>query len=140
MIKKALITGHAGFIGRHLADALKSFDVQLQECAIDLLKERLIGQGYQKQDYVFHLAAKSPAATDAVDTAQIMRDNVSMTMNVLEFALAAGAKVVVASSSHVYPPVMGKDWRPLVESEMVPGKTMSAFGSSKQKIPAKYFY
>ncbi len=131
--KKVFITGHTGFIGRHLVDTLKSYGARVQGSEVDLLKERLVSHGYQPPDYVFHLAAKSPAATDVVDTARIIRDNVSMTMNVLEFARAASAKVVVASSSHVYAPVAGKDGHPLDESEVVPGQAMSAFGISKQE-------
>ena len=131
--KKVFITGHTGFIGRHLVVKLRSFGAQVQGCEIDLLRESLAAPGCQNQDYIFHLAAKSPAATDTVNTTQLIQDNLNMTKNVLELARMIGAKVIVASSSHVYSPVTGKEGHPFTESEIVFGKTLSAFGISKQE-------
>jgi len=131
--KNVFVTGHSGFIGSHLVKKLTSLGANIQRCEIDLLKEDLKGKNYMVPDYIFHLASRSPSATDAVDASKIIEDNANMTKNVLEFARETFAKVIFVSSSHVYPPITADIAHPWKESDIEYGKALSTFGLSKQK-------
>jgi UDP-glucuronate 4-epimerase len=116
-----VVTGAAGFIGSHLAEALVAgghevvgldaftdyYDVELkQENAraldvrrVDLAEDRLDFSGF---DGVFHLAGQ-PGARSFGDVFPLyLRRNVLATQRVFEAAAAAGARVVFTSSSSIY--------------------------------------
>jgi UDP-glucuronate 4-epimerase len=116
-----VVTGAAGFIGSHLADALVAagHDVVGVDCftdyydpaekeenargldvlRIDLAEEPL---DLRRIDGVFHLAGQ-PGVRSFGDVFPLyLRRNVLATQRVLETAGAAGVRVVFASSSSVY--------------------------------------
>jgi nucleoside-diphosphate-sugar epimerase len=115
------VTGAAGFIGSHLTEALleRGHDVLAIDCftdyydvarkeenardldvqRVDLAEDELDFGGL---DGVFHLAGQ-PGARSFGDVFPIyLRRNVLATQRVFEAAVAAGVKVVWASSSSVY--------------------------------------
>lgn len=129
--KKVFITGANGFIGAHLVIYLKRNGAVVEECKADLLKEKLDESAYVAPDYIFHLAAIAPAVSDNVEAAKIIKDNVKITKKVLEFATVSKAKIILVSSSHVYPPSSNLvGWK---ESEVEWGNAVSVYGLSKQR-------
>jgi nucleoside-diphosphate-sugar epimerase len=120
------VTGAAGFIGSHLAEALAArghdvvgldaftdyYDRQLKEAnarllqhqgvevrRLDLVEDEL---GLAGVDGVFHLAAQ-PGVRSFGDVFPLyVRHNVLASQRVFEAAAAAGSRVVFASSSSVY--------------------------------------
>jgi nucleoside-diphosphate-sugar epimerase len=115
------VTGAAGFVGSHLAEALRGlghdvvgldcftdyYDVGLKEenardldvRRVDLAAEPLAFHGF---DAVFHLAGQPGMRSFGTVFPDYLRRNVLASQRVFEAAVAAGVKVVWASSSSVY--------------------------------------
>ena len=140
-----LVTGAAGFIGSHLAEALQAaghevvgvdcftdyYDPALKEenargldvRRLDLAEDELDLDGI---DGIFHLAGQ-PGVKSFGDVFPLyLRRNVLATQRVFETAAAAGVRVVFASSSSVY----GEAER-YPTDEDVPPRPVSPYGITK---------
>jgi nucleoside-diphosphate-sugar epimerase len=114
---EALVTGSAGFIGRHLVEALIGRGYRVT--GVDR-RSAVPGHGYRhhrldlaaptpdlaalaaRADLVFHLAARPGVRESSVELSGLRwRDNVAATRNLLEVTPLA-TRVVVTSSSSVY--------------------------------------
>ncbi len=124
MTGKTIITGGAGFIGSHLATLLKHqgrrlllidnlstgrrFNVEpLLDDPGDLL-EADAGEAVRHPglldgvEEIYHLAAAVGVKLVVDDPPSMIRNNIDETTAVLETAAAAGARVLITSSSEVY--------------------------------------
>jgi UDP-glucose 4-epimerase len=152
---RTLVTGGAGFIGSHLAErlvaegdevlvlddlstgSLENLGGLLRESrfrfrAGSVTDERAVAEVMAGAERVFHLAAAVGVRLVALDPARALETNVRGTEIVARQAAAAGAPMLLASSSEVY----GKGAKlPLAEDDdLVLGPTTSArwsYGCSK---------
>jgi len=140
-----VVTGAAGFIGSHLAEALQSaghdvvgmdaftdyYDPALKEenargldvRRLDLAADELDFAGF---DGVFHLAARPGVRSFGDVFPQYLRDNVLATQRVFEAAVRDVVRVVFASSSSVY----GETER-YPTPEDTPPRPLSPYGITK---------
>ncbi len=139
---KALITGGAGFIGHHLAKALKNYDVTVIDNlssgkrefinGVKFIEGDITDREFAKScvkgfDIVFHLAANADVKRGSVDTSVDIEQNILATHNVLEAMRINGIKnIVFTSTSTVY----GSALMPTAEN-YGPLKPESMYGASK---------
>jgi len=138
-----LVTGGAGFVGSHLADALvDDNDVRvLDDCSRgsrdavpgaaefvegDIRDVATVERACTGVDLVFHQAANISVEHSVEDPVGSHRVNVDGTLNVLEAARDADARVVFASSAAVYGEPSAV---PVVESQ--PKAPSSPYGAEK---------
>lgn len=146
-MKNVLITGGAGFIGRHLADYL----LARGDYAVSVLDNESLGdrkhldlsrvrfhhgdlrntddlrKALEGQDAVVHLAADTRVMDSIEDPANNFDNNVVGTFNLLQVAREAGiARIVAASTGGA---ILG-DVTPPVHERMAPQPT-SPYGASK---------
>lgn len=101
-VRKALITGATGFLGRHLAAALAGAGVEVVGTARatghDILRDELPLDGV---DHVFHLAAATGVPAAWADPAETLLVNSHGTVRVLDQCRRAGCPMTLAST-YVY--------------------------------------
>lgn len=103
---KVVVTGHRGFVGSHVVEALRSaghdvFGVDLAGSPPRDIRDP--GLRLPPADCVVHLAARPGVAWSVDHPSECMSHNVAGTAQVLDAARLAGIpKVVFASSSTVY--------------------------------------
>jgi UDP-glucose 4-epimerase len=117
-VSRAVVTGGAGFLGSHVADALaqRGFEVVVfdrqpspwlgpgQRMAVgDVLDAEALAAAFAGAECVFHLAALADLDLAHGDAAATARENVLGTVAALEAARAAGVvRFVLASTVYVY--------------------------------------
>jgi UDP-glucose 4-epimerase len=145
-LPRTLITGGAGFIGRHLSDHLLEHGHEVtvidneslgDRRHLDLDKVRFIEGdlrdrdqlrgALEGQDAVVHLAADTRVMDSIEDPANNFDNNVVGTFNLLELCRELGVRRVVAASTGGA--ILG-DVEPPVHEEMAPHPT-SPYGASK---------
>jgi GDP-4-dehydro-6-deoxy-D-mannose reductase len=103
----AFVTGGGGFAGGHLV-ALLDGAVAPSRAELDLLDAEAVRRAVAESapERVFHLAALASVARSWEEPRTVLRDNVEMTMNLLNAVRdeAPDAVVVLVSSSEIYGP------------------------------------
>jgi GDP-4-dehydro-6-deoxy-D-mannose reductase len=100
-VKRVLVTGADGFVGRHLGPELGETFAGYEG---DVLNEGALAAAVRGADAVVHLAAESSVGASWEDPLRAWRVNVDGTVNVLAAVRAerATARVLVASTCEVY--------------------------------------
>ena len=104
-MKKIMVTGSLGFIGKHLCRKLVELGYEFE--GIDLLDDKdirkLEPRDFKGIEYVFHLAAK-PKVQQSIEKPIFTNEhNINGTLNILWCAKEAGVKrVIYSSSSSIY--------------------------------------
>jgi UDP-glucose 4-epimerase len=149
MMKTALVTGGAGFIGSHLTKSLLAdgYKVRvldnystgrvenLQECYRDIeiiegdiRDPEAVARSIKKVDFIFHLAAQISVVASMKDPAECFDINVTGTNLILQQAARNGVeKVIISSSAAVYG---NQDILPIKELSLL--KPLSPYAASKQ--------
>ncbi len=131
---RAVITGGNGFVGRHLASALRAsgHDVTiLDRNEVDVSDADAVGAALRaaRPEMVFHLAALSHVGESWSDPDAVERVNVGGTVAVLDGSERAGADVVVVVGSAEEYGRVTPDEIPLHEDR--PVAPVSPYGRSK---------
>jgi UDP-glucose 4-epimerase len=138
MIKRAIVTGASGMIGRRLIRRLidkgvstVAVDSQQDEHGCQFLLRDLVEAGSLDSVVtpgccIFHLAARADVSRSVTDPLGDFQINVGATINVLEAARRSGASVVFTSSAAVFDPQS-----PLPHQERAPKRPVSPYGTAK---------
>ena len=106
---RVLITGAAGFAGRHLSELAVSEGAEVVAPTreeLDLRDAEATRAAFEAAgpDRVFHLAADASVAESWQSPAATIRNNVDSTLSVLEALRETGTPVLIAGSGEVYGP------------------------------------
>ncbi len=151
-MKKALVTGIAGFAGSHLAeylltkdftvfgfyhpkhpiDNLDSIKSKLNLIPADILDPARVSEGIKNvtPDYVFHLAAFSSPPASFISPRETLENNINGQINILEAlkTIKSKAKILVIGSADEYGKINEKD---LPATEGTPLLPISPYAVSK---------
>jgi GDP-4-dehydro-6-deoxy-D-mannose reductase len=134
---KAVVTGAAGFVGRHLVAHCEARGDQVipldrhGDDAVDVTDADAVRAAVlaAQPDAVFHLAAVSHVGDSWSAPARVLRVNTEGTLNVLRACIEAEvARVVVVGSADIYGAVAEHDL-PLTEN--APSRPITPYGASK---------
>jgi UDP-glucose 4-epimerase len=141
---RALVTGGAGFIGSHVVDALlaRGDEVHVVDDLSNGKREQVPAAATlhvhdirepldaivreTETDGIVHLAAQADVRVSVADPTRDASVNVLGTINVLEAARHAGARVVFASTGGA---IYGECTRPALEDD--PCRPLAPYGASK---------
>jgi len=128
-MKKVLITGSSGFVGKKLTAALQDWGVDV--VGFDLTDGKDINDdhafnGVDAVDIVVHLAAKVFVPDAFKNAAEIYKANINGTINALEYCREHAVKRFVYTSSYVYG---NPEYLPIDENH--PTKISNPYGRSK---------
>ncbi len=147
MSKRAIVTGGAGFIGSHVADALLAdgYEVRVIDdlssgvaervpsgaelVELDIVEQRVLREAFDafQPEAVYHLAAQASVVASVADPGRDADVNVRGTLNVLEAAGAHGAPVVFTSTGGA---LYGDEAPRPTPEDRIPAP-LSPYGSSK---------
>jgi UDP-glucose 4-epimerase len=145
--KRAIVTGGAGFIGSHVADALLAdgYEVRVIDdlssgvaervpsgaelVELDIVEQRVLREAFDafQPEAVYHLAAQASVVASVADPGRDADVNVRGTLNVLEAAGAHGAPVVFTSTGGA---LYGDEAPRPTPEDRIPAP-LSPYGSSK---------
>lgn len=143
--RRCLVTGVAGFIASHLADALLALGARVRglddlsegeesniSAGVDFVRGSITDaqtcrRAVEGCEVVFHLAAKVSVPRSVLDPAGYHQTNVTGTLNLLEAAQAAGVRrFIYSASSSAY-----GDLPELPKREDMPPRPMSPYAAAK---------
>lgn len=119
-MKTILVTGGAGFIGRHLCErllnqgnrvicldnfltgSLRNIEAFQGSSQFELVEHDVCDPFEAEIDEIYHLASPASLPTTLSHPLRTLRINIFGAINMLELAKKTGAKVLVASSSEIY--------------------------------------
>lgn len=133
---RVLVTGGAGFVGRHMTAALLARGDEVR--TVDLAPMAALSDGHRHSqgdmrafldrllmpfDLVVHCAARAPHRAAIDGQPATMVHNTLLDAAVVDWAVHTGTRMLYLSSSAVYPAVLqqGEGARPLAEAAMSPG-------------------
>jgi GDP-4-dehydro-6-deoxy-D-mannose reductase len=132
---RALVTGAAGFVGRHLVAGLRAAGDDVHETdrhlGLDILDPAGLGELFAatRPEVVYHLAGQADVGGSWSSPVETFRINAEGTMNVLLAAVRADVgRVVAVSSADVYGQVPEAE---LPIGEDRPLRPVSPYGASK---------
>jgi GDP-4-dehydro-6-deoxy-D-mannose reductase len=131
---RALITGGGGFVGRHLAEELRSAGDQVSsvdlDCDVTDLQQVADVVAAAEPDAIYHLAALAHVGDSWRDPSRVVEVNVLGTSNVLAAARehVASATCLIISSAEVYG-LVSADQLPIDES--APLAPVTPYAASK---------
>lgn len=109
--KTVLVTGATGLIGSELVDAFREAGAEVLSAVRDPARAKGKSVRYDaalplnfdfRADYIVHAACSAHPMAYANDPAGTMRANLFGTMNLLDYARDAGARLIFLSSGEVY--------------------------------------
>jgi UDP-glucose 4-epimerase len=144
---RVVVTGGAGFIGSHVADAFldRGDDVLVVDdfssgsrehlpeagelAEVDIADDAELSQAFTsfRPDFVAHLAAQSSVTVSVDDPERDFASNVRGTFNVVRFATELGARVAFASTGGA----LYGEGAPLPTPETFVPKPLAPYGASK---------